>query len=167
MGFIMIFSDMYMMDIDYSQCLYSCFYFPFLLLSPFPIPHSGFPGTFMSFSTFHLAEETCQACLWEVVTSLGCGDLANLKRRKGEKIVMIKAEVDETEAKRTGPRPRETKRGFFSRIIKADRLLAKLTKREKRPSLIQLEMKKVISQKTLLKSREWLVHSWEAAIPVN
>lgn len=86
---------------------------------------------------------------------------------KGKKIVMIKAKVDETEAKRTGPRPRETKRGFFARIIKADRLLAKLTKREKRPSLIQLEMKKVISEKTLLKSREWLVHSWEAAIPVN
>lgn len=34
--------------------------------------------------------------------------------------------------KQTAQRPRETKRWFFVRIIKTDRLLAKLTKREKR-----------------------------------
>lgn len=53
----------------------------------------------MSFSTFHLAEKTCQACLWKMGYFTYCGDLANLKRRKGKKAIMIKAEVNETEAK--------------------------------------------------------------------
>lgn len=57
------------------------------------------PGTFMSFSTFHLAEKTRQACLWEMGSFTCCGDLANRKRRKGKKATMIKAEANETEAK--------------------------------------------------------------------
>lgn len=98
----------------------------------------------MSFSTFHLAEKTCQACLWKMGYFTYCGDLANLKRRKGKKAIVIKAEVNETEAKRRAQRPWETKRWFCARMIKTDRRLAKPTKREKRPSLLQLEMEKAV-----------------------
>jgi hypothetical protein len=71
------------------------------------------------------------------------------------------------EAKSSVQRPGGTKRRFSGRIIKTDRHSAKLTKREKRPSLIQLEMEMVAWQKPLLESRGWRGGRWKAHSPAN
>lgn len=47
--------------------------------------------------------------MWKMGYFTYCGDLANLKRRKGKKVIMIKAEVNETEAKTTSTKAQGNK----------------------------------------------------------
>jgi hypothetical protein len=57
-----------------------------------------------------------------------------------KEIIIIRVEIDEMETKRRIQKISETKSLFFEKIHKNDKLLASLTKRKRRPKIINLEI---------------------------
>ena len=74
-----------------------------------------------------------------------------LKVSRRKEIVKIRAEINETETKKTITKINETKSCFFEKINKIYKPLARLIKKKKRLKSTKLEMKMERSQQTTQK----------------
>ena len=71
--------------------------------------------------------------------------------RRRKEIIKIRAVINEKETKETIAKINKTKSWFFEKVIKIDKPLARLIKKQREKNQIKLEMKMERSQQTTLK----------------